>query len=89
MFLKKFFQKVGLSPITNLIAGENGILSVLKHNGDPTSKISSKKSAASALLFAAITMAIGGNFTTEKMLIICVFTAVGGFLLWVSAHYSK
>jgi len=85
----KLFAKLGVKPITDLITGSNGIVSLLKHNGDPTSKISSKKSAASALLFAAITMAIGGNFTTEKMLIICAFTAVGGFLLWVSAHYSK
>lgn len=89
MFLKKLFEKTGLKPITNLVAGDNGIVSLLRENNDPTSKISSKKAAASTMIFAAIAIATKGISTQMELITVVSFTVCGVFLLWVSAHYHK
>lgn len=90
MFLKKFFEKVGVSPITELVAGKNGIVSILKENNDPNSKISSRKSAASALIIAAITMSTMIDYAVTGQVITMVsFAFLGSTLLALTTFNKK
>ena len=83
--INKIFAKIGLKPVADLVAGENGILSVLKENSDPSSKISSKKSAASAMIFTAIAMAsVGGEPTKTELYLIGLFAVCGTALLAIT-----
>ncbi len=88
--IQNFLAKIGLKPVTDLIAGENGVLSVLKDSNDPNSKISSKKSAASAMIFTAIAMAsIGDDPSKVELALIALFTVCGTGLLAVTVWRKK
>lgn len=88
-FLQKAISEVGLKPVTDLIAGRNGLLSVLKESSDPKSKISSRKSGASALLFGAVTMALTMTLDWKVAVVICAFTVCGSALLALTAWNKK
>ncbi len=85
-FLNKLFR--GAKPLADIVAGNNGIVSLLKETSKPTSKLSSKKSAASLLLITGVTMATG-ELDTNKMILIGLFVGCGTLLLWASAHYHR
>ena len=85
--LGKFFSTIGIKPLSDVLVGENGIVSLLKENSDPGSKISSRKSAASALIFAAIALATG-ELSRDKIALIAVFTVCGTALLALTAWKS-
>ena len=85
--LGKFFTTIGIKPLTDVVTGENGIVSLLKENSEPGSKISSRKSAASALIFAAIALSTG-ELNREKIALIAVFAVCGSALLALTAWKS-
>jgi|1_EtaG_2_1085319.scaffolds.fasta_scaffold19623_2 hypothetical protein len=90
MFAESFLAKIGIKPITDLIAGSNGIVSVLKESNDPKSKISSRKSAASALIFAAITMSATIDYSvTGQWVSMIAFALVGSGLLGMTTLSRK
>ncbi len=82
--LGNFFKKVGIKPLTDLVTGENGIASILKENSKPSSKISARKSCASALLFGAVVMAATG-VTSENQWVILGFVVCGTAMMIASA----
>jgi|TARA_R100001530_G_scaffold130061_1_gene100750 fatty acid desaturase len=90
MFAEKFLAKIGVKPIADLIAGSNGIVSLLKETNDPNSKISSRKSAASALIFAAITMSATIDYSvTGQWVSMVAFAVVGAGLLGMTTFSKK
>jgi len=90
MFAEKFLAKIGVKPITDLIAGSNGIVSLLKETNDPSSKISSRKSAASALIFAAIAMSVTIDYSvTGQWVSMISFAVVGAGLLGMTTLSRK
>ena len=78
----KFFAKSGIKPIADLLAGPNGILSLLKENSKPESKISSRKSAASVMIFTAVAMVPNLDYaSTGEVTVLCCLAACGSILL--------
>ena len=90
MFAEKFLAKAGIKPIADLVAGSNGIVSLLKESNAPNSKISSRKSAASALIFAAITMSATIDYSvTGQWVSMIAFAVVGSGLLAMTTLSKK
>ena len=69
------------------IAGS--VVGIVKETSDPASKISSKKSAASVLLFMAGTIAMKSELSGNDIYLITLFTLVGGVLLGLTIFSSK
>lgn len=86
--LGKVFGKLGIKPITDLVTSENGLVSLLKEGNDPKAKISSRRSAASALVFTGITLSMG-ELSKERLILIGVFVLCGTGLLAVTALGKK
>ena len=89
----KFLSVIGLRPVTDLIAGSTGIISALKEGKDPSSKISARRSAASVMLFAGITMISTADYSTPeikiKMVMAGVLVVCGSFLLALTTFNKK
>jgi len=86
----KFFAKTGIKPFADIIAGPNGIISMLKENSDPNSKISSRKSAASVMVFTALAMVPSLDYTsTGEVTVLCCLTACGSILLGLTTFTKK
>jgi len=88
--LAKFFAKTGLKPIADIVAGPNGVLSLLKENSDPKSKISSRKSAASIMIFTGVAMVPGLNYDSSgEVTVLCCLCACGSILLGLTTFTKK
>lgn len=88
--LGKLFSLTGIKPITDLIAGPNGILSMLKENSKPESKISSRKSAASVMIFTAVAMVPSLDYaSTGEVTVLCFFAACGSILLGLTTFTRR
>jgi len=85
-FLNKLFK--ANKGVVDVVSGKNGIISLLKDGTKPTSKISSKRSAASALIISAIYMT-NQELIWERLALIGLFALCGTFLLWASARYHQ
>ncbi len=82
-WLVTLLKKTGAKPLADVVAGENGILSVLRDKSDPKRRISSKRSAAAALIFAAIAfLTAHPDPTWPQAIIMVIWVGVGGALLW-------
>ena len=62
---------------------------IVKETSDPNSKISSKKSAASLLLFTAIAMVSKEEVSNTHAAFAALFTVGGVFLLYISMRDKK
>ena len=91
MILEKLFTRIGIKPITDLIAGSNGIISIVKEKNDPNGKISSRRGAGMVLIGIAGTMASTIDYTNKWQVIsMLVFASLGVFLLAVTSfNYKK
>ncbi len=86
----KFFAKVGIKPITDLVAGPNGIVSLLKENSKPDSKISSRKSAASVMILTALAMVPDLDYTSiGEVTVVCCLSACGSILLGLTTFTRR
>lgn len=88
MLFKNLFEKLGLKPMANLIAGEKGIMSAIVEKNDPNGKISSRRGAAMVLIGAAVTMAASINYDNTLQVITMLSFALLGVILLVVASFN-
>ena len=86
----KFFAKIGIKPLTDLLAGPNGIISMLKESNEPGSKISSRKSAASVMIFTAVAMLPSLDYNSKgEVAVVCALMVCGSVLLALTTFTKK
>ncbi len=88
--LGKLFNVIGIKPIADMIAGPNGLVSILKENSDPNSKISSRKSAASVMIFTAVAMLSSLDYNSiGEVTVVCCLAVCGSILLGLTTFTKK
>lgn len=88
MIFKKLFERIGVAPIANLIAGENGLLSAIKEKNDPNGRISSRRGAALLLIGTAVTMAASIDYSNKLQVATMLGFAGLGVLLLIVASFN-